>query len=54
MDSTQATLTVTFYFGPGDSPPYRLDKKYIVKNWTDEAHLRRLLGEIAAEMNHLS
>ena len=51
---TQATLTVVFYFGPGDSPPYRLDKRYLVKNWTDEAHLRHLLDEIAAEMNHLS
>ncbi len=50
----QATITVTFYFGPGDSSPYRLSKKYIVQNWQDETDLRRILNEIAIELNHIS
>ena len=53
-DTNQASITVTYYAGPGAETWERLSKKYIVKNWTGEADLRRLLDEIAAELNHLS
>ena len=32
----------------------RLDRKYVVKRWRDETHLRQLLDDIAKEMNYLS
>lgn len=50
----QAQITVTYYFGPGDSPPYLLSKKYLVKNWQDETDLRRILDELAGQLNHIS
>ena len=50
----QAIITVTFYFGSGNEPIEQLKRKYIVKNWQTEDDLRRLLDEIAAEMNYVS
>ncbi|MFN8457656.1 MAG: hypothetical protein U0401_23860 [Anaerolineae bacterium] len=50
----QAKIAVTFYSGSVDDVWDTLSKKYIVKNWNDEADLRRLLDEIAGEMNYIS
>ena len=52
--TNQAQVNITYYFGPGDSPPYLLSKKYVVKNWQDEAHLRQILDELASQLNHIS
>lgn len=54
MPTNQAIITITFYYGSGDDPIHRLNKKYRVQNWKDEKALRRLIDDIAAEMNHLS
>lgn len=51
----QAKITVTFYSGSNENNVEdKLSKKYILKNWRDETDLRRLLEELAEEMNHLS
>lgn len=51
----QAKITVTFYSGPNESDVKdKLSKTYVLKNWSDETDLRRLLDEIAEEMHHLS
>ena len=47
-------IIVTFYFDSGKDPLHRMKKDYVVYNWQDEADLRRILDEIAQEMNHLS
>lgn len=47
-------ITVTFYFGSVNDSIYKLNKKYVVQKWKNEQDLRRLLDEIAREMNHLS
>jgi hypothetical protein len=50
----QATITVTFYFRSGNEPTEQLKKKYVVQSWDTEDDLRRLLDEIASELNYLS
>lgn len=50
----KALITVTFYFGDGEKPLFRLNKKYIVQKWSNETELRKWLDEIATEMSHLS
>lgn len=50
----KALITVTFYFGDGSNPLFRLSKKYIVQRWDTETALRNWLDEIATELNHLS
>lgn len=49
-----AVITVTFYRGVQEPSLDRLNKKYVVKRWRDEAHLRELLDDIAREMNYIS
>ncbi len=52
--SNQAKISVTFYFGPSDEPSDTLTKNYILNHWADEASLRRLLDEVAKELNYIS
>src|SRR5574342_658211 len=52
--TNKAIITVTFYKGAGDTSLDWLSRKYVVKNWRDENHLRQLLDDIAREMNHIS
>ena len=49
-----AVITVSFYRGVKEPSLDRLNKKYVVKRWRDEAHLRQLLDKIAYEMNYIS
>jgi hypothetical protein len=52
--SNQAKISVTFYFGPSDEPSDTLTKNYILNNWEDETGLRRLVDEVAKELNYIS
>jgi len=53
-DVKTAVITVTFYRGVQEPSLDQLNKKYVVKRWRDEAHLRQLLDDIAREMNYIS
>ncbi len=50
----KAPLDITFYFGTGNEKIERLTRKYIITNWQDEADLRRILDELAAELNYIT
>lgn len=52
--SNQAKISIIFYIGPSDNPSDKLSKNYVLKNWANEANLKRTLDEIAREINYIS
>ena len=54
VEMNKAPLSITFYYNTGETKIERLTKKYMLVNWKDEADIRRIMAELATDLNYVT